>query len=572
MGIRFDADRIAARHRVARTADEVAARHRDAPTRDRAGCDVWFVLPGESASESVRLVQAACAECGVQPVALWAVGGGVFVRLPERGWREAGQAVAQWLERDGQDVVVTVPPAPPATLLFKELMLPCLVMAHRLDPPAASVRRRDRLLGHWMLPEAARRRRLDLAARWAVEPSGVAGVGRIRLVPVERGDFDGQLESALGDTIHPADVNGCDPSGALSREIRFEDWGVSAWRGSYPGLSQIERVERLCELLVEAAPDLEVGGINFLFTRSSGLFTTVPDVPWDGVPQLWSTYLPDAYAVQVVTDEHLAKAHDLSAWHVETVAPGRHLVRAKDLQPWFNLDANLGPYDPETRSMRQFPADDVLDQARHDFGDMILSYETYREFVARTNAAEAGPNEVRQPTTEMTDGVLKVEVPADWNIEVGQPSSPDDPLAWFVTATALDNTHFPIAYIARREGGRLEDFAEDLLQHELADGWLPENPDGIRWADAMIAGLLGRQLRTGQDPQNTPHTQPLRIVVLTAPEPPEAPAAPDQRRLTALVTRSPTGSTAQLHQNGMIWVSLRACGVDNRPPLRPRKP
>lgn len=502
------------------------------------------------------------------PVALWWVGGGVFVRLPERGWKEAGRAVAQWLERAGHDVVVTVPPAPPATMLFKELMLPCLIMAHRLDPPAASVRRRDRLLGHWTLPEAARRRRLELAARWALEPSGVAGVGRIRLVPVERGDFESQLASALGDTIHPADVNGCEPSGTLSREIVFGDWGVSAWRASYPGLSQLDRVERLCELLVEAAPDLEVGGINFLFTRSSGLFTSLLDVPWVGVPQLWSRYLPDAYAVQVVTDEHLAKAHDLSSWHVETVAPGRHLVRAKDLQPWFNLDANLGPYDPETQSMRQFPDDEVLDKARHDFGEMILSYETYRDFVARTNAAEAGPNEVRQPTREMTDGVLMVEVPADWNVELGEQSVPDEPVAWFVTASARDNTRFTRAYIARRDGGQPADFAEDLLRSELADGWLPENPVEIEWIDVMFAGQLGRRLRTNENPD----TQLLHITVVTAPEQPETPAVPGGRPLTALVTRCPTDNTAQLRQNNMIWASRQLCNVDTRLPLRPTRP
>lgn len=344
---------------------------------------------------------------------------------------------------------------------------------------------------------------------------------------------------------------------------------MSAWRASYPGLSQLDRVERLCELLVEAAPDLEVGGINFLFTRSSGLFTSLLDVPWVGVPQLWSRYLPDAYAVQVVTDEHLAKAHDLSSWHVETVAPGRHLVRAKDLQPWFNLDANLGPYDPETQSMRQFPDDEVLDKARHDFGEMILSYETYRDFVARTNAAEAGPNEVRQPTREMTDGVLMVEVPADWNVEVGEQSVPDEPVAWFVTASARDNTRFTRAYIARRDGGQPADFAEDLLRHELADGWLPENPDGIHWADVMYSYQLGRELRSGQDPRSIPDRQPLQIAVLTTPEPPEAPADPDRRRLTALVTRCPTDNTAQLRQNNLIWASLKVCGVDTRLPLRP---
>lgn len=63
-------------------------------------------------------------------------------------------------------------------------------------------------------------------------------------------------------------------------------------------------------------------------------------------------------ACEVLTGAHLAKATDLNAWEVEEVAPDRHLVQARDLRPWFS-----GP----------LPQPDALDQARRDFGDMILT-------------------------------------------------------------------------------------------------------------------------------------------------------------------------------------------------------
>ena len=66
----------------------------------------------------------------------------------------------------------------------------------------------------------------------------------------------------------------------------------------------------------------------------------------------------DAYGIQLLTDAHLAHAHDLSGWHVETVAPGRHVVRARDLA------ASYAGNQPD-------PA--VLERARADFGDMILT-------------------------------------------------------------------------------------------------------------------------------------------------------------------------------------------------------
>ena len=67
--------------------------------------------------------------------------------------------------------------------------------------------------------------------------------------------------------------------------------------------------------------------------------------------------------MQVLTDQHLTNARDLSGWDVESLRGGRHLVRAKDLSPWYAT--------PE-------PDPDVLARARRDFGDMILTTETIK--------------------------------------------------------------------------------------------------------------------------------------------------------------------------------------------------
>jgi hypothetical protein len=72
-------------------------------------------------------------------------------------------------------------------------------------------------------------------------------------------------------------------------------------------------------------------------------------------------YVPDAHGLQVLTDDHLANAHDLSDWQIEPLGAGRHLVQAADLAPWY---ATIDP-DPDT-----------LAKARHDFGHMILTPET----------------------------------------------------------------------------------------------------------------------------------------------------------------------------------------------------
>jgi len=71
---------------------------------------------------------------------------------------------------------------------------------------------------------------------------------------------------------------------------------------------------------------------------------------------LYSRYTPDAHGLQLLTDAHLEHANDQSDWVIEPLGGGRHLVRAKDLQPWY---ANIDP-DPDT-----------LAKARADFGKLI---------------------------------------------------------------------------------------------------------------------------------------------------------------------------------------------------------
>jgi hypothetical protein len=74
--------------------------------------------------------------------------------------------------------------------------------------------------------------------------------------------------------------------------------------------------------------------------------------------------VPDAFAWQLLTGQHLNAAHDLSGWSVTDVAPDRFAVAHPDPDAWFlpNQD-NLGSSHPDS---------DVLARARQDFGAMIL--------------------------------------------------------------------------------------------------------------------------------------------------------------------------------------------------------
>ena len=71
-------------------------------------------------------------------------------------------------------------------------------------------------------------------------------------------------------------------------------------------------------------------------------------------------FVPDVHGIQLLTEEHLARAGNLEDWDVQRVDAGRYLVAAKDLWPWFaENEIDLS----------------ILAAARQDFHDMLLTPE-----------------------------------------------------------------------------------------------------------------------------------------------------------------------------------------------------
>lgn len=76
---------------------------------------------------------------------------------------------------------------------------------------------------------------------------------------------------------------------------------------------------------------------------------------------LLTEYTPDAHGLQVLRDAHLEKAHDLGNWVITDLGHGRHLVEAPDLKAWYGSGG---------------PDGTIIEQARLDFGSMILTSDT----------------------------------------------------------------------------------------------------------------------------------------------------------------------------------------------------
>ena len=131
-----------------------------------------------------------------------------------------------------------------------------------------------------------------------------------------------------------------------------------------------DRLEQVAAAMVALPDDTDLAFVQYssAYTVSwMDLQTVSPPLPYVEESDvrynrhLWDQFVPDAHGLQLLTDAHLEHANDLSGWVIEPLGGGRHLVQAKDQQPWY---ANMDP-DPET-----------LAKARTDFGRMILTKQT----------------------------------------------------------------------------------------------------------------------------------------------------------------------------------------------------
>lgn len=132
-----------------------------------------------------------------------------------------------------------------------------------------------------------------------------------------------------------------------------------------------ERLDVLRDAITEFA-DVSEGALirqSYLSSVPSDIVAgtwppSLPHLPYKSTSTYWGNrtgfdheYVPDSYGSQILTDTHLARAHDLSTWNITDLGGGKHLVEAADLAVWF-----VTPYVEQH----------VVDRARADFGDIIM--------------------------------------------------------------------------------------------------------------------------------------------------------------------------------------------------------
>lgn len=364
--------------------DGIRQRHRSARSQMRPQCDTWFVLDGGlPKQESFDLVQAACEATG-EPIRVYAITGGTFVSFWMRQWQPVLQTVVNTLARQGHDVSVTVPPSHPWSLKFPMEALPFAAMMHRLEPPmSVESMAHPYVPNRWNVPAEAKQRLFQRAGNWCIRDGEYGAAGELGQITATRAEVPEILNGILTDT-KPAEfayVDGYTPDGQADRVIAFAHWGASAWASRFDDVDQLDRALHLRELLIEFAADIEIGWINLQHSNSQGSYLRDGTL-WGITPQLWSIHAPDVAGIMVLTDSHLARAHDLSDWHIEPLTTDRFLVQHKDLAAWFPTtpDAEY----PQNDDLRVDP--DIKAKARHDFGNLILTDDQFNKYSAAVKA------------------------------------------------------------------------------------------------------------------------------------------------------------------------------------------
>ncbi|MEU8234467.1 hypothetical protein AB0C12_33175 [Actinoplanes sp. NPDC048967] len=317
----------------------------------------------------------------VRPDAVWARsvepspdGPVVFLDLigtaeQNRSWLTA---FTEALTHDGWSGTVAPAPAPPseATVGLDTAIRPAAYLGFRLaeEPPPGTV-------GRWGPPRWAVDTGTTTAlcrylATWAALPGAAVQLtmGRSRVEFSGGGIAEHLVWAAEHD--HAAGIAYRAPG--VVRRADLGVWGEATCQVGDDNPNWRERVEHLRAPLLQFADRLDTAFVRtgryevISWMDLGGAVPALPHVTEAKVHRnrrLWDRYVPDAHGIQVVTDAHLSRLGPLPGWDVRPLAGGRHLVQARDLEPWFAS----GEPDPA-----------VVAAARADFADVLLTPEVIK--------------------------------------------------------------------------------------------------------------------------------------------------------------------------------------------------
>lgn len=230
---------------------------------------------------------------------------------------------------------------------------------------------------HWHVPPDATAQIVEHAAAWTATggEQAIVHLGSFPLAVSPDSDVVSMMHSSLINNGNTASIR-FQSIQQRGRMATLRPGGAATMQEVGASVPWQQRVDAVHEALTTGPTQY----LDLAFIRSSPSYTRawtqidirqkrdprqkLPDLHERNVRynrHLLSRYTPDAHGIQILTDQHLGRARDLSSWNIREVGHGRFLVEAEDLTAWYSTP---------------LPDQEVVDRARHDFGDMILTKET----------------------------------------------------------------------------------------------------------------------------------------------------------------------------------------------------
>lgn len=288
---------------------------------------------------------------------------GVTDAAPLDSWLDL--LATELTRRGGHAVVKPVPDASVPTWVLRDAgFVPTLYLVLPSDPAAeaADPERKQ----HWHVPEAMTLEAADEVVRWALQDDGPVVLLRRNVHTTRLEARDAAAAAPLARALIQTGMAGYEVlsrRGPAGRHLSLGPRGEAVLQV----YGDPRAASTLLAPLIALAPHATLGLIRTSAPYTLSLTGIASAYPLAGEVEehgfrshrhLLADHVPDAHGIQVLTERHLARAHDLSAWDITDLGAGRHLVAAADLAPWY--DAAV-------------PAPEVLAQARRDFGPMLLS-------------------------------------------------------------------------------------------------------------------------------------------------------------------------------------------------------
>ncbi|WP_104107687.1 hypothetical protein [Nocardioides sp. 616] len=338
------------------------------------GVDLWIQLkgvarPAGEVRAAIHRLQTSDERWDVQPTT-----GGAYVWLLDCvDWAERTRELASELSSIGHAGSISVPAIDPWFDPACEMPFPIATLAHQLERPLAAGPFNDWGVPEprWGVPESVTERLMSFAANWVLTPPGtVAHVGGLARVPVVTDDAPDIIRPLLVRPLSGLRLASTRRDGEMRRSVGFQAFAETSWVDLDKESGPVAIAQKMAKLLIHFASEAEYGAVHIAFpgtdesSETSGL--------WRQNRHLWSSFVPDAFGIQLLTGQHLARAHDLSGWRVDKVADDRWIVTDPDLEAWFSSPVPL----PVRR--REFPHPDLRQRARADFGALIITDEFAR--------------------------------------------------------------------------------------------------------------------------------------------------------------------------------------------------